>query len=353
MTQKNLLIIVSIMACILIPVGFIFGRLYAKTTAVKAQGEQPKTVVNATLQPTNSTNNLQLQNKNTKTEKNLQLENRLLSIANGEKKDNAVALSNIKPSQSLMTGKLTEAEFAIVVNGLDNWSKLTIYEKRNCLKFFAKGLHPVDSRAMLLWSWLDAYRMACEGSCHIKGDINPGLFIKDIEPYLCQNYTVAEVGCGGCRNIPRFSNMVGNNGKVFATDIDKNVGYFIELLKKSNINEKSVMDNVIFVQNRFDNISTEIESNQKMIADGSVDTIIMENVHMIDAFSKNVFSGKEKKDAEEFIISLYSALKPGGVVIIIEGHRIEQFPAKTNFVAELVRNEMQKRGFKEILLKNC
>jgi len=49
MTKKDIAF-AGLVACLIILAGFILGRIYTKVTVVKASDEEPKTVVNATLQ---------------------------------------------------------------------------------------------------------------------------------------------------------------------------------------------------------------------------------------------------------------------------------------------------------------
>lgn len=54
MTKKDIAF-AGLVACLIILAGFILGRVYTKATTVKASGEEPKTVFNATLQRSQST----------------------------------------------------------------------------------------------------------------------------------------------------------------------------------------------------------------------------------------------------------------------------------------------------------
>lgn len=53
MTKKDIAF-AGLVACLIILAGFILGRVYTKATTVKASGEEPKTVFNATLQRSQS-----------------------------------------------------------------------------------------------------------------------------------------------------------------------------------------------------------------------------------------------------------------------------------------------------------
>ena len=109
--------------------------------------------------------------------------------------------------------------------------------------------------------------------------------------------TVADVGCGFGFFSFKFSQMVGEDGKVYSTEINKDaLGYVEEISNKYGLNIQTI----------------QAQLNDACLPPDSVDTIFMCSMYHA------VYIASIEFVKDEFIASLKKALKKGGRLVIVD-----------------------------------
>ncbi|MCD4783125.1 MAG: SUMF1/EgtB/PvdO family nonheme iron enzyme [Candidatus Eremiobacteraeota bacterium] len=120
----------------------------------------------------------------------------------------------------------------------------------------------------------------------------------DIEEHLSHlkgEKVVADVGCGIGFLTFKLSRQLKNRGKVYAVDIDKSVLDFINVVK-----QKENLKNIRTVLSKEDNISLPPDSCDEIYLLGTLHCL------------------RRKEIVKPFIESCHMALKPGGLLIVID-----------------------------------
>jgi cyclopropane fatty-acyl-phospholipid synthase-like methyltransferase len=126
-------------------------------------------------------------------------------------------------------------------------------------------------------------------------------------------FVVMDYGCGPARYINRASQLVGDNGKVYAVDIHELAIDSVNAL----INRKG-LQNVTAVLTR---------DLEKVVAPASIDLIYaLDMFHMVS-------------DTNGFLKGVYEMLKPGGIFILEDGHQ----PRK------LAKQKVEKSGYWKVV----
>ena len=142
---------------------------------------------------------------------------------------------------------------------------------------------------------------------------------------LKEGMAVADIGCGTGLFLSPFSNAVGSSGKVYAVDISPK--FVKHLLVRA---EKETLKNVdvVLCTDR----TTELKAN-------SIDAALV-----CDTYHHFEFPAQTLK-------SLYGAMRPGGLLVIVDFNRIEgkSRPWTMDHVRagkEVFRKEIEEAGFK-------
>ncbi len=107
--------------------------------------------------------------------------------------------------------------------------------------------------------------------------------------------TVAEIGAGGGRFAVRLAKRVGDSGKVYANDIDREA---LEFMRKRCLDEN--IGNMTVVEG---------EETDPRLPRGTMDAVILANtLHMV-------------KDPLPLLKNIIPALKPGGILAVIDADR--------------------------------
>ena len=114
---------------------------------------------------------------------------------------------------------------------------------------------------------------------------------------LQKGEAVADIGCGSGYFSYRFAHMVGEEGKVYATETNEDaLGYLKKLIEKNNLNITPLVGRL----------------NDACLPENSVDTIFMCSMYHA------VYIANLEFVKDEFIESLKRALKPGGRLVIVD-----------------------------------
>jgi predicted methyltransferase len=136
-------------------------------------------------------------------------------------------------------------------------------------------------------------------------------------------HRVADIGCGFGYFTFRLAARVGDEGKVYAVDIDKEA---IDKVRERKEREKLAQVEPILGQSNDPHLPNDLDA-----------VLIVDSYH-------------EFRDYDRMMQAAFRALKPGGRLVIIEGeapsgrprteyHRLHSIPA------ELVREEVARQGF--------
>lgn len=135
---------------------------------------------------------------------------------------------------------------------------------------------------------------------------------------------IADIGSGGGYFSFRFAKLVGNNGKVYSIDTNKELLEFI-----SNNAKQQEQSNIVTI------LATE---NNIPLADGKIDLIFMRNVY------------HHITNRVEYVKKLKNILKSDGKVAIIEYKKSGRFfgshrPSGHYVILEVIIKEMETAGY--------
>lgn len=211
-------------------------------------------------------------------------------------------------------------------------------------EIFMNALLPNIPFALFSDEWVKFFNDAA------RGDYDTYYRDFDLEVFnmLKKDMNIASVGCGPGRNLWFFAKAVGDDGKVYAVDIDTNVDLFINLIRcKRYILYEQEFPQIVFVNNPYNDM--RFYGEERIIDDESLDLIHMEDLHVIDDFFGSLrdpdYLPREERMVMryEFIKSAASSLKQGGKIYIRETHRGDCFT-----VADRVKQGLDKFGLSEV-----
>lgn len=135
---------------------------------------------------------------------------------------------------------------------------------------------------------------------------NPNRYLWERTNEMCSFFDIkrgehiADLGCGGGYFSWYFSKAVGNEGKVYSTEINKDALYYLDEF----ISAKEIK-----------NIETVVtRMNDAGLPENSVDTVFMCSMYHAVYITDIEFV------KDEFIDSIHKALRPGGRLIIVDNH---------------------------------
>ncbi|MCD4786193.1 MAG: methyltransferase domain-containing protein [Candidatus Eremiobacteraeota bacterium] len=153
---------------------------------------------------------------------------------------------------------------------------------------------------------------------------------------------IADVGCGLGYYVFAFSEKVGTEGRVYATDLDPNSKAFIEWrikLKKSGFYELAGYD---IKESAYDNIICGVNTHTDVnLPPNTFDWLFLNQVHY--------FTGKEQdmEKATTFTDSLIKALKPGGKILISEWDYLREGKSEKEYIAmDEIAGRLEQMGLK-------
>lgn len=141
--------------------------------------------------------------------------------------------------------------------------------------------------------------------------------------------TVADIGCGGGYFTWQFSKAAGRNGKVYATEINKEALKYVEGFKKQN-----KVKNII---------PLTAKMNDACLPENSIDTVFMCSMYHAVYITDIEFV------KDQFIDSLHKALKKDGRLIIVDNNITEKgVPSYygPGIMPELIIAQLSYYGFK-------
>lgn len=144
-----------------------------------------------------------------------------------------------------------------------------------------------------------------------------------------EDETVADIGCGGGYFTWQFSKAAGRNGKVYATEINKEALKYVEGFKKQN-----KVKNII---------PLTAKMNDACLPENSIDTVFMCSMYHAVYITDIEFV------KDQFIDSLHKALKKDGRLIIVDNNITEKgVPSYygPGIMPELIIAQLSYYGFK-------
>ena len=131
--------------------------------------------------------------------------------------------------------------------------------------------------------------------------------------------TVVDYGCGPGRYLEKASNLVGNNGKVYAVDIHKLAIEYV----KAEINEKNLQ-----------NVRTILVQNNGI----SIDDNIADVIYALDMFH-------HISNPKIFFQKLSKIIKKDGILYIEDGHQSREDSINKIKQSSLWKIEEQKQNY--------
>jgi ubiquinone/menaquinone biosynthesis C-methylase UbiE len=143
--------------------------------------------------------------------------------------------------------------------------------------------------------------------------------------------TIADVGSGPGNYSFRFSELVGDKGKVYAVDMVK---AHLDYVKSTS--EKFGIKNIQTVETNGDTI-------------GSVPKDSLDYVYMCSLYH-NIYGMTKEENRTSFVKSIYSGLKPGATLFVVDNALVmdkKALPYHGPYIAkELIIGQLQFYGFK-------
>jgi len=234
--------------------------------------------------------------------------------------------------------EITNSDFSKIKKLVFEKSDLTQKEIQEIREIINKNIVKFPNRRFISERW--AKRIENVDTYY---DIEPHLFDRTMLKYIKKGDRMATVGCGQARNIFFFSDKIGKTGTIYAVDIDPNIKLFIELRKIRKKRMGKDYSNIIILINQFSDMKKDTLGKQ-IIKNNSLDVIHMEQLHIIDTIVREEIklSKREMEDMKKFLDNAIIALKPGGILFIYEGNRID------NRIAHKVRKLLAAYNLKQI-----
>ncbi|MDO5295126.1 MAG: methyltransferase domain-containing protein [bacterium] len=157
------------------------------------------------------------------------------------------------------------------------------------------------------------------------------LIFRDPIAAIKSGETVADIGCGVGAHTLAMSSAVGNNGLVYAVDINSDVLGFVEQAKK------------IFA---IDNIATVRASDfDPALKPNSLDRAFMIDLYDSLVMNDIIKNGKVNTRTDRYFYKLSEALKPKSELIIIDKQATQN---EWHLPASVVSGHWAKYGFREV-----